>query len=100
MSLHDKFGREITDLRISVTDRCNFRCVYCRSADPENYQAHGEILSWEELERAARIFVRLGIRKVRLTGGEALTRPGLEGFVEKLREIGVQDLGGRWAGAD
>jgi GTP 3',8-cyclase len=92
MTLRDKFGRQITDLRISVTDRCNFRCVYCRSADPENYQGHDEILSWEELERAARIFVGMGIRKVRLTGGEPLSRPGLEKFVEKLREIGVQDL--------
>ncbi len=60
MSLHDKFGRQITDLRISVTDRCNFRCVYCRSADPENYRDHDEILSWAELERLARIFVGLG----------------------------------------
>lgn len=92
MTLHDKFGRQITDLRISVTDRCNFRCVYCRSADPENYQAHDETLSWEELERAARIFVGMGIRKVRLTGGEPLVRPGLEKFVEKLRGLGVQDL--------
>ena len=51
MSLFDKFGRQISDLRISVTDRCNFRCVYCRSADPENYREHDEILSWPELER-------------------------------------------------
>ncbi len=50
MTLHDKFGRQITDLRISVTDRCNFRCVYCRSADPENYREHDEILSWPESE--------------------------------------------------
>ena len=53
MSLYDKYGRQITDLRISVTDRCNFRCVYCRSADPENYREHDEILSWAELERLA-----------------------------------------------
>ena len=56
MTLHDKFGRQITDLRISVTDRCNFRCVYCRSADPENYREHDEILSWPELHRLAGIF--------------------------------------------
>src|SRR5258708_25535769 len=55
MTLHDKFGRQITDLRISVTDRCNFRCVYCRSADPENYRDHDEILSWPELDRLARV---------------------------------------------
>lgn len=92
MSLFDKFGRQITDLRISITDRCNFRCVYCRSADPENYRDHGEILSWGELERLARIFVGLGIRKVRITGGEPLVRDGLEDFIARLRDIGVQDL--------
>ena len=63
MSLLDKFGRQITDLRISITDRCNFRCVYCRSADPENYRDHDEILSWPELDRLAGIFLNLGIRK-------------------------------------
>ena len=74
MALHDKFGRQITDLRISVTDRCNFRCVYCRSADPENYRDHDEILSWPELYRLAGIFKILGIRKMRVTGGEPLVR--------------------------
>ena len=92
MSLYDKFGRQITDLRISVTDRCNFRCVYCRSADPENYRDHGEILSWVELERLGRIFVSLGIRKVRITGGEPLVRDGVEKFLGYLRRIGVEDL--------
>ena len=92
MSLFDKFGRQITDLRISVTDRCNFRCVYCRSADPENYREHDEILSWAELERLARIFVSLGIRKVRITGGEPLVRDGVEKFVTYLEGIGVRDL--------
>jgi len=75
-----------------VTDRCNFRCVYCRSADPENYRDHGEILSWPELERLARIFAGLGIRKVRLTGGEPLVRDGMERFVSYLRTLGVPDL--------
>jgi cyclic pyranopterin phosphate synthase len=92
MSLYDKFGRQITDLRISVTDRCNFRCVYCRSADPENYRDHDEILSWEELRRLARIFVGLGIRKVRITGGEPLVREGVEEFITHLKALGVQDL--------
>jgi len=92
MSLIDKFGREITDLRISVTDRCNFRCVYCRSADPENYHEHEAILSWPELERLARTFVTLGIRKVRLTGGEPLVREGLENYVAYLTGLGVRDL--------
>jgi cyclic pyranopterin phosphate synthase len=92
MSLFDKYGRQITDLRISVTDRCNFRCVYCRSADPENYREHDQIVSWPELERLARIFVALGIRKVRLTGGEPLVRDGLEDYLRFLSSLGVQDL--------
>lgn len=92
MMLHDKFGRQITDLRISVTDRCNFRCVYCRSADPENYRTHDEILSWPELDRLAKIFLRLGIRKVRITGGEPLVRDGVENYISRLNALGVQDL--------
>src|SRR5256885_9392286 len=90
MTLHDKFGRSITDLRISVTDRCNFRCVYCRSADPENYRDHDEILSWPELDRLARVFVSLGIRKIRITGGEPLVREGVEGYIERLHALGVR----------
>jgi GTP 3',8-cyclase len=92
MPLHDKFGRQITDLRISVTDRCNFRCVYCRSADPENYRDHAEILSWPELERLARVFHHLGIRKVRITGGEPLVRDGVENFLARLAALGFPDL--------
>ena len=92
MTLHDKFGRHITDLRISVTDRCNFRCVYCRSADPENYHEHEQILSWDELERLAQIFVNLGIQKMRITGGEPLVREGAEGFLRKLHELNVPDI--------
>lgn len=92
MALHDKFGRHITDLRISVTDRCNFRCVYCRSADPENYRAHDQILAWAELERLAAIFHGLGIRKVRITGGEPLVREGVEGYIGRLSALGFSDL--------
>jgi cyclic pyranopterin phosphate synthase len=92
MSLYDKFGRQITDLRISVTDRCNFRCVYCRSADPENYRDHDEILSWPELQRLGRIFVGLGILKVRITGGEPRVRDGVENFLQYMHGIGVEDL--------
>lgn len=91
-ALTDKFGRQITDLRISVTDRCNFRCVYCRSADPENHMAEHKLLSWDELERLARILISLGIRKVRVTGGEPLVRPGVEKFISVLRAMGVADL--------
>ena len=92
MALKDKFGRQITDLRISVTDRCNFRCIYCRSADPGNYQQHDQILSWEELTRLGRVFFNLGIRKVRVTGGEPLVRPGLEAFIASLAETGFPDI--------
>jgi cyclic pyranopterin phosphate synthase len=92
MTLYDKFGRQITDLRISITDRCNFRCVYCRSADPENYRDHDEILSWPELDRLARIFLSLGIRKIRITGGEPLVREGVEDYIARLQALGVEDL--------
>jgi cyclic pyranopterin phosphate synthase len=91
-TLHDKFGRQITDLRISITDRCNFRCVYCRSADPENYRDHDEILSWPELDRLAKIFLSLGIRKIRITGGEPLVRDGVEDYIARLHALGVEDL--------
>lgn len=92
MTLHDSFGRQIVDLRISVTDRCNFRCVYCRSADPENYRDHDEILSWPELDRLAKIFLSLGIRKIRVTGGEPLVRDGVENYIARLHALGVADL--------
>jgi len=92
MKLHDTFGRQITDLRISVTDRCNFRCVYCRSADSENYRPSDELLTWTELERLARIFLTLGIRKMRVTGGEPLVRAGVEDYIARLHAMGVEDL--------
>jgi GTP 3',8-cyclase len=92
MTLADKFGRQITDLRISVTDRCNFRCVYCRSADPEKHMPAHNLLEWAEYERLARILVGMGITKVRVTGGEPLVRPGVEDFIGRLKALGVQDL--------
>lgn len=92
MALHDEYGRQITDLRISVTDRCNFRCVYCRSADPENHMEWDDLLTWGELERLARVLVGLGIRKVRVTGGEPLVRDGVEEFIAALDRAGVEDL--------
>ena len=91
--LHDKFGREIHDLRISVTDRCNFSCVYCKSADPKNYFPHRDLLTWEEFLRLSRVLVGLGIRKIRVTGGEPLLREGVVDFIARLRQIdGLEDV--------
>ncbi|HWG59195.1 MAG TPA: GTP 3',8-cyclase MoaA [Candidatus Acidoferrales bacterium] len=92
MSLTDKFGRQITDLRVSVTDRCNFRCVYCRSANPENHVEEGTLLGWPEYERLVRILLGMGIRKVRITGGEPLVRAGVEDFVARVKALGAADL--------
>ena len=82
MFLTDKFGRRISDLRISITDRCNYRCVYCRSG---NNGAQFAEMPIADYLRIARIFVGLGITKVRLTGGEPLLRKGI---VEMVSELG------------
>ena len=88
--LADPRGRALRDLRISVTDRCNFRCVYCmpREVFDADYEflPHAEILSFEEIVRAARVFAGLGTEKIRLTGGEPLLRRGLDRLVAMLRE--------------
>ncbi len=93
----DLFGRLLKDLRISVTDRCNFRCPYCMPAEVfgerYNFLNREELLSFEEIARLVRIFVRLGTTKIRITGGEPLVRAGLEHLVGLLSEIeGVEDL--------
>ncbi len=92
----DTFHRPLRDLRVSVTDRCNFRCVYCMPKEVfgRDYQflPRAEILSFEEIERLVRVFVGLGVQKVRLTGGEPLVRRNIERLVEKLAPIGDIDL--------
>ncbi len=88
MLLTDKFGRAITDLRISITDRCNYKCVYCRTGNEG--AVYGE-LPFDHYLRMARILVSLGITKVRLTGGEPLLRKGIVDFVRELRNL--QSLG-------
>jgi GTP 3',8-cyclase len=93
----DLFARPLRDLRISVTDRCNFRCPYCMPAEifGERYQflPRPEILTFEEIERLARLFVELGVEKIRLTGGEPLLRSELPRLVADLSAIpGVRDV--------
>jgi GTP 3',8-cyclase len=91
--LVDQFGREHTYLRISVTDRCNLRCVYCMPNEGIQWKTKEQLLTFEEIERIAKVFVRLGIRKIRLTGGEPLVRKNLEALIEKLADIpGVETL--------
>ena len=84
MLLKDKFGRRITDLRIAITDRCNYKCVYCRTGNQG--ALYGE-LDFSEYLRLARLFAALGIEKVRITGGEPLLRHGVVSFVEDLAKL-------------
>jgi cyclic pyranopterin phosphate synthase len=92
----DTLGRPLRDLRISVTDRCNFRCVYCMPKEVfgRDYQflRRNELLTFEEIERLARIFVANGVEKIRLTGGEPLVRRDIERLVEKLAALDALDL--------
>jgi cyclic pyranopterin phosphate synthase len=95
-SPRDRLGRALRDLRISVTDRCNFRCVYCMPKEVFDkdyaYLSRAELLSFEEVTRLARVFQRLGIEKIRLTGGEPLMRKNVEKLIEMLAAIGGLDL--------
>jgi len=92
----DTRGRTLHDLRISVTDRCNFRCVYCMPKDVYGrdfpFLPHADLLTFEEIARIAGIFVRQGVRKIRLTGGEPLLRRNLERLVAMLAALGDIDL--------
>ena len=97
-SITDKFGRPIRDLRISVTDRCNFRCRYCMPkeifGDDFEFMKKDELLSFEELERIAKIYASLGVKKLRITGGEPLLRRDLHELIERLDRIeGIEDIG-------
>jgi cyclic pyranopterin phosphate synthase len=94
MALVDGYGRLHNNLRISVTDRCNIRCFYCMPEGPIPFLDREEILSFEEIERVARVAVGLGVRKIRVTGGEPLVRKDLPVLVERLCGIeGVEDVG-------
>src|SRR5436190_20426873 len=93
MAAFDALQRPMHDLRISVTDRCNFRCTYCMPFDEYTWIERQQVLSFEEIERLARIFLRFGIQKIRLTGGEPLVRKGLHGLVRRLAKLeGLGDL--------
>ena len=92
----DRFGRPVRDLRISVTDRCNFRCVYCMPKEVYGrdyaFLPRASLLTFEEIERVARVFAALGVQKLRITGGEPLVRRDLEQLIAKLAAIGDLDL--------
>ena len=91
--LKDTFNRPVKDLRISVTDRCNFRCSYCMPLDDYVWMDKQEILTFSEITRLATLFVRLGVTKIRLTGGEPLVRRNLHTLVNRLSLIsGLEDL--------
>jgi GTP 3',8-cyclase len=83
----DKSNRVINYLRLSITDRCNLRCVYCMPAEGMNFLPHSEILTYEEMLHIVRLSVQKGIRKIRLTGGEPLVRKGFIGFLRRLCKI-------------
>ncbi len=91
--LADALGRGMRDLRISVTDRCNFRCVYCMPREvfdsEHKFLPHGAILTFEEIARLARVFVGMGVKKIRLTGGEPLVRRDLHRLIAMLAELEV-----------
>ncbi|HLR22609.1 MAG TPA: GTP 3',8-cyclase MoaA [Pseudogracilibacillus sp.] len=94
----DKFGRPIRDLRISVTDRCNFRCTYCMPkeifGDDYVFLPKESLLTFEEIERMAKIFASIGVKKLRMTGGEPLLRENMPDLIERLNNIdGIEDIG-------
>lgn len=96
-TVSDRFRRGLGDLRVSVTDRCNFRCCYCMPRDVFGtdfpFMKTSELLTFEEITRLTKLFAGLGVRKVRLTGGEPLLRHGIERLVEQLTEIdGIEEV--------
>lgn len=92
--LIDSYGREITYFRISLTDRCNFRCIYCSPSEKDFcFIKHQEILRFEEILEIVQVAVKMGMTKVRLTGGEPLVRKGVISFIKKLKQIeGLEDI--------
>ncbi|MFN2476496.1 MAG: GTP 3',8-cyclase MoaA [Chthoniobacterales bacterium] len=92
--MEDRFGHRISYLRVSITDRCNERCTYCMPQELQEWLPRAEILSFEETLRLVRVAAGLGVKKVRVTGGEPLTRRGVLQFMEELGRIsGIDDIG-------
>ena len=92
--MEDRYGHRISYLRVSITDRCNERCTYCMPRELQEWLPRADILSYEEMLRLVRIAARLGVRKVRVTGGEPLTRRDVVSFCEQLAAIpGIDDVG-------
>src|SRR3954453_22094412 len=91
--LRDSWGREVKSLRVSVTDKCNFRCRYCMPAEGLEWLPRDEVLSFEEIARLVRVLAAMGVDEIRLTGGEPPCRRALPQLVEQLGAIaGVNDL--------
>ena len=90
----DKYKRKINYLRISITDRCNFRCLYCMPAEGVKLMKHDDILSFDEIFDVAKVAVNLGINKIRITGGEPLVRKGVVNLVKMIAKLdGLKDFG-------
>lgn len=91
--LTDKFGRKYKYLRVSVTDRCNFRCKYCMPTHDFKMLSHKDILSYEDILFSVKVFAKLGINKIRITGGEPLIRKNIEFFLKELKDIqGIKEV--------
>ncbi|MEQ1843885.1 MAG: radical SAM protein [Verrucomicrobiales bacterium] len=92
--MEDRFGHHISYLRVSITDRCNERCEYCMPHEEQDWLPREDVLSYEEILRVIRVGASLGISKVRITGGEPLTRRNVLWFFQQLKTIeGISDIG-------
>jgi GTP 3',8-cyclase len=90
--LRDAFARTVSYLRVSLTDRCNYRCLYCMPEEGVDLVPRADVLSFEEIERVVRVMMRFGVRRVRLTGGEPTVRKDVVALVERLAALGLDDL--------
>src|SRR3989304_4691280 len=92
--MYDRFNRKINYLRISLTDRCNLRCTYCMPEEGVILKKHVDILSFEEIMEVVKTGIKLGISKIRFTGGEPLVRKGLSQLIYTINQIkGIDDIG-------